>query len=143
VKESCYVQHGTAKPVMVLSRQDSSDLWDSVKMHDFNKYWSIMPKITNKNTKKLKNVPIRLYIPVSDKVVDVPIECYDSNGKETNLGDALHKVVPDLFPSARNNIIAKPVLHGITVPLEAPLSELFYEGLYVDGFLHISIILIG
>lgn len=143
VKESCYVQHGTAKPVMVLSKQDSSDLWKSVENHDVQKFWSIMPKITSKSSKKLKNIPLRLYLPVSDKVIDVPIEAYQSDGDPTKLGDALHKVVPDLFPSTKNNIIAKPVLHGITLPLNIPLTELFYECIYVDGFLHVSIVLIS
>lgn len=143
IKESCYVQHGSAKPVMILSKQDSSDLLQSVKTHDANKFWSIMPKIQSKGTKKLKNIPIRLYIPVSDKVIDVPLEPFCPDGSQRKLGDVLHQTLPDLFPSTKNNILAKPVLHGVTVPLDAPLVELFYEGLYVDGFLHISIILIS
>ncbi len=128
---------------MVLSKQDSSDLWKSVEDHDVQKFWSIMPKITSKSSKKLKDIPLRLYLPVSDKVIDVPIEAYQPDGDPTKLGDALHKVVPDLFPSTKNNIIAKPVLHGITLPLNIPLTELFYECIYVDGFLHVSIVLIS
>lgn len=142
VKESCYIQHGTSKPVMILSKQDSSELWSSVQTHDFNKFWSIMPKITGNSSKKLKTIPLRLYLSVSDKVINLPIEAYNSEGDPTRLGEALHKIVPDLFPSTKNYIMAKPVLHGVTIPLDIALTELFRETLYVDGFLHMSIVLI-
>ncbi|CCH42944.1 Autophagy protein 5 [Wickerhamomyces ciferrii] len=143
LKESCYVQHGTAKPVMILSKQDSSDLWNSIKHHDYELFWSNMPKIQSRNSRRLKNIPIRLYLPASDKVVDLPVTAYDSEDTTVTLGQALKNVLPDLFPSVRTNIIAKPVLHGVTIPLETPLADLYYEAIYIDGFLHVSIVLIS
>ncbi|KAL4998265.1 autophagy protein Apg5-domain-containing protein [Aspergillus recurvatus] len=39
------------------------------------------------------------------------------------IGTALHSVLPNLFPSRRTPVLAKPVLHGAQVPMSAPVEE--------------------
>ncbi|ONH66013.1 Autophagy protein 5 [Cyberlindnera fabianii] len=141
IKESCYVQHGTAKPVMVLSKNDSSDLWSSVETHDFKQFWSIFMKIAPKTVDKLKHVPSRFYITVSDKVIDLPFSPLNPSSEEPQtLGSVLHELLPDLFPSSKNYILAKPVLHGIVIPSNTLVGEIYFDAVYVDGFLHFAII---
>ena len=60
-----------------------------------------------------------------------------------NLGTALHTILPALFPSRRTPILAKPVLHGGVVPLGAPIEELLRGAAYLDGWLHLGIMMIG
>ncbi|PYI18785.1 hypothetical protein BO99DRAFT_433318, partial [Aspergillus violaceofuscus CBS 115571] len=40
------------------------------------------------------------------------------------VGSALHALLPNLFPSRRTPVLAKPVLHGAAVPMAAPVEEL-------------------
>ena len=48
-------------------------------------------------------------------------------------------MVPKLFQSPRTAIIARPVLHGIVIPMQTPLVELLKDGVYMDGFLHVTV----
>ena len=59
------------------------------------------------------------------------------------LGTALHSMLPTLFPSRRSYIHAHAVMHGVVMPLVAPLKELMGCAAYCDGFLHIGVVMIG
>jgi autophagy-related protein 5 len=52
---------------------------------------------------------------------------------------ALNSILPTLFPSRRDAIVAEPVLHGACVPFRAPLEELMREAAYADGWVHLSV----
>ena len=62
-----------------------------------------------------------------------------SVGEPHTLGTALNKILPSLFPSRRDPILAEPILHGAPVPLRAQLEELMREAAYADGWLHLSV----
>ena len=51
------------------------------------------------------------------------------------LGFALRTVLPTLFPSSRDPVLANVVLHGAPVPFSAPLEELMRDAAYPDGWL--------
>lgn len=55
------------------------------------------------------------------------------------LGSALNAIIPSLFPSKRDAILAEPILHGAVVPFRAPLEELMREAAYADGWLHLCV----
>jgi autophagy-related protein 5 len=55
------------------------------------------------------------------------------------LGSALNYILPSLFPSRRDAILAEPILHGAPVPFEAPLEELMKEAAYADDWIHLSV----
>lgn len=135
VKESCYVLNGSSKPIMSLSKQLSSDLWKSVEKHDYDLFWSIFPKII---PLEFKNIPIRFHLTLSNRIIDVPVKPVNNKDEYQSLGEVLIHVLPDIFKSKH---IAKPILHGINIPLETPLVELYKECLYLDGFLHFSILI--
>ncbi|KAH3678126.1 hypothetical protein WICMUC_001690 [Wickerhamomyces mucosus] len=123
LKESCYVLNGTAKPMMVLSKKDSFDLWESVENHDLSKFQSnfkkLLPQNNNNINNKLKNIPIRIYLTAVNKTISLPINPFQKDNELTTLGMALNELLPEIFPSKRHNIIAKAILHGITMPLNS------------------------
>lgn len=68
-------------------------------------------------------------------------------GQGTNvpqtLGMALHNLLPSLFPSRRTPILAKPLLHGAVVPMNATLEELASKACYADGWVNVVIAVTG
>ena len=51
------------------------------------------------------------------------------------LGQALRDMMPALFPSTRDAVLAQVVMHGAPVPFDAPLDGLMREAAYPDGWL--------
>lgn len=58
------------------------------------------------------------------------------------LGPALRAMLPSLFPSSRDPVLAHVVLHGAPVPFSAPLEELMREAAYPDGWLCLIVVLL-
>jgi autophagy-related protein 5 len=58
------------------------------------------------------------------------------------LGSALNSILPSLFTSRRDAILAEPILHGALAPFEAPLEELMREAAYADGWIHLTVSMI-
>ena len=59
------------------------------------------------------------------------------------MGAALHNLLPSLFPSRRTPILAKAVLHGAVIPMGASVEELMRGAAYLDGWLHIGVMMMG
>lgn len=59
------------------------------------------------------------------------------------LGMALHTLLPSLFPSRRTPILAKPLLHGAVVPMNASLEELASKACYADGWVNVVVAVTG
>ena len=59
------------------------------------------------------------------------------------VGTALHQVLPSLFPSRRTCLFARPVCHGIALPMTAPLLELSQIFRGGDGWMDIVIIMMA
>ncbi|KAK4190707.1 autophagy protein Apg5-domain-containing protein [Podospora australis] len=158
-KEADFVRNGNAKQIMGLSKDDSTSLWNSVVDNDYSSFARINNRLLNTPT-PLKNVPIRLYIPSSPpkpadgdtapteaapgsfKVVQSLIAPRLPNRTPQTLGGALKASIPSLFPSSRDPILAKVVLHGGSVPFAAPLEELMREAAYPDGWLCLIVVLL-
>lgn len=63
-------------------------------------------------------------------------------GTPQTLGPALRNLLPSLFPSSRDPVLANVVLHGAPVPFSAPLEELMREASYPDGWLCLIVVLL-
>ncbi|KAI5206479.1 putative autophagy protein Apg5 [Aureobasidium subglaciale] len=63
-------------------------------------------------------------------------------GQATTLGMALNNILPTVFPSRRNPVLATPVLHGAVVPMSAPVEELMKAAAFADGFLHVVVVML-
>lgn len=63
-------------------------------------------------------------------------------GTPQTLGPALRSLLPSLFPSSRDPVLANVVMHGAPVPFSALLEELMREAAYPDGWLCLIVVLL-
>ncbi|KAL1961556.1 hypothetical protein VTN77DRAFT_1618 [Rasamsonia byssochlamydoides] len=172
VKEADFLRNGNAKGIMSLSKEDSSGLWKAVQEHDLASYRRIT-NILLPSSEPFRHVPVRFFLPLppdsgrpSLKVVQSPLPpTISSSSSSTSasgssssssstmttrntqqpqtIGTALHSLLPNLFPSRRIPVLAKPVLHGVVVPMTAPLEEVVRSSAYGDGWAAIVICMVG
>ncbi|KAF1838321.1 autophagy protein 5 [Decorospora gaudefroyi] len=156
VKEADYLRTGTGRTVMFLSKEDSTQLWDGVKAHDFALYNPINQKLLNPQGVNLRHLPVRLYLPHaasehvqeetapgSLRVVQRLVTPNLSSRQPQTIGTALNQILPTLFPSRRSPLLAQAVLHGAVLPLSASVEELVRATAYLDGWLHIAVVMMG
>jgi autophagy-related protein 5 len=77
---------------------------------------------------------------VTAQTANLPSRTPTSQTPQT-LGTALHNMLPRLFPSRRTPIFARPILHGVSVPMSAQLEELARYACYADGWLGIVVVM--
>ena len=155
LRQADFIRNGNANQIMKMSKQDTTQLWHAVIDNDFAAFNRINTRLLNAPT-ALKHIPIRIYVPDASptspspssapphshaatgsfKIVQtlVPAKGRDDR-KSQLLGQALKAVMPGLFPSSRDPVLASVILHGATVPFDAPLVELMREAAYPDGWL--------
>ena len=161
VKEADFLRSGNANPIMSLPEADSRALWSSTQENDLAAYSNIHHSLLP-SSGKLKNIPLRLYLPSSSEddptaaqmrvlqshVPPMVVGSSPSTAAQARagtgtqpqtMGTALHTMLPGLFPSRRTPIIARPVLHGAQLPLSATLEDLARYACYADGWLSIVI----
>lgn len=161
VKEADFLRNGTAKTIMSLSKDDSTQLWEAVQEHDLVRYNTINQKFLNPfDGAALRHIPIKVYLPTGAaladsesgkekqvqstlKVVQALVAPMISGREPQTLGTALHAHLPTVFPSRRSYIFAQAVLHGAVVPMTTPLEQLMRAAAYADGFLHISVVMLS
>lgn len=123
----------------VLTRHNADDL---------KSFTSIHQRLLNPAT-PLRHIPLRIYIPTTVSASNPDLAAFKvvqslvtprntSRGIQT-LGSALNQILPSLFPSRRDPILAEPILHGACVPFGAPLEDLMRECAYADGWLHLCV----
>jgi|SRR5688572_12017823 autophagy-related protein 5 len=128
---------------MKMSKEHTTQLWNAVIDNDYPSFSPIHSRLLNAPT-ALKHIPIRIYIPTTDeesgtagsyRVVQSLVAAAGADRRPQLLGQALKGMMPGLFPSSRDPVLAGVVLHGAAVPFEAPLGELMREAAYPDGWL--------
>ena len=130
---------------MKMSKDHTTQLWNAVIDNDYSAFSSINTRLLNAPT-VLKHVPLRIYIPDapdsgelgSFKIIQALVATTikgDRGAKPQLLGQALKNLMPMLFPSSRDPVLASAVMHGAPVPFEAPLGDLMKEAAYPDGWL--------
>ncbi|KAI9852164.1 MAG: autophagy protein 5 [Thelocarpon superellum] len=158
VKEADFLRNGTAKGIMSLSKDDSTRFWRAVQDHDFTMYNSVNQKLLNPPGAILRNIPLKIYLPSSSLVEG---DAIDENATEATAQQgslrvvqspippalsersALQQLLPSLFPSRRTATLARAVLHGTVLPLTAPLEEVMRSAAYMDGWIHLSVMMMG
>lgn len=139
-----------------MSKEHTTQLWNSVIDNDYTGFTRINTRLLNAST-ALKHVPLRIYIPTASnpsssapnlpeagsfKVIQSLISVTTPDRRPRLLGQALRDALPGLFPSSRDPILAKVVMHGAPVPFEAPLEDLMREATYPDGWLCLVVIVL-
>lgn len=127
---------------------------------DLQLFNSVNNKLLNPPGLELRHVPIKIYLPTSAshtasetiseegraghiRVVQSLVPLQLSSRQPQTLGTAINAVLPTIFPSRRNPLLAQPVLHGTVLPMSAPVEELGRAAAYADGFLHIAVVMLG
>ncbi|CAK4029474.1 Autophagy 5 [Lecanosticta acicola] len=160
VKEADFVRNGSGRTVMLMSKEDSDNLWLSVQQHNLVLFNTVNTKLLNPPGMELRHVPIKIYLPTSAgqwatdtipeeaqtghmRVVQSLVPLLLPSGQPQTTGTALNSVLPTIFPSRRSPIYARPVLHGAAVPLSTRLDDLSKAASYTDGFLHFAVVMHG
>ncbi|KAI3124405.1 hypothetical protein CBS147330_6833 [Penicillium roqueforti] len=166
VKEADFLRNGTAKGIMSLSKEDSSGLWNAVQELDLLSFQRISNILLPRHSQPFRNVPIRIFLPLplnaespSLKVVQSPLppsipapsmqssQMLSSRSGSTlqpqTVGTVLHTLLPNLFPSRRTPVLAKPVLHGAVIPMSAPIEEVVRSSAYGDGWAYLVVRMMG
>ncbi|PTB61548.1 hypothetical protein BBK36DRAFT_1027515 [Trichoderma citrinoviride] len=134
---------------MKMSKEHPPQLWNSVIDNDYAAFAKIHTRLLNAPA-TLKHAPIRIYVPSSPspsaaapaageagsfRVVQSLVPVVAPDRKPKLLGQALKDLMPTLFPSSRDPVLASVVLHGVPAPFSAPLGEMMREAAYPDGWL--------
>ncbi|KAI2640075.1 autophagy protein Apg5-domain-containing protein [Xylaria nigripes] len=152
-KEADFVRNGNAKQIMSLSKENTTALWNAVQDNDYVSFNKVNSRLLN-TSREIKNVPLRVYIPTSPsdlgdsdsnpagsfRVVQSLVPPRVNDRTSQTIGTALRSLLPQLFPSSRDPVIADAILHGAKVPFYAPLEEMMREAAYPDGWLCLVVI---
>lgn len=152
-KEADFVRNGNAKQIMSLSKENTTALWNAVQDNDYASFSKVNSRLLN-TSREFKNIPLRIYIPTSPsdvtgstnnaagafKVMQSLVSPRVNDRTPQTVGAALRNLMPKLFPSSRDPVLAAAILHGARVPFYAPLEELMREAAYPDGWLCLVIV---
>lgn len=123
-------------------------------LDDFAAFNAISKKLLYAQGTPLRHIPLKIYLPSSPtaseptsghlRVVQSLVTPSLPGSREIQtIGTALHSLLPSLFPSRRTPIIAKAVLHGVALPMGAPVEEIMRTAAYLDGWIHLGVMMIG
>jgi len=84
LKEANYIKQGDITKLNNLNINQSNELWDGLKYHDYDKFWSINKKFYPNSSKEYKYIPIRIIYNCKPPVQEL-IPVFDENGEETTL----------------------------------------------------------
>ncbi|CAG8609105.1 10404_t:CDS:2 [Ambispora gerdemannii] len=173
IKEADFLRNGSTKKVMNLSKNDQTQLWDGLwsifivlftsfvcilhkclnnlincnqiyRTENYERFWSVNYRLVINDGQMPRHIPLRIYLPENCPVIQEPVTPVDENGNQLTLGDVLHQILPDLFPSpvaGENNSTAAPVIHGVIPQLEMPIVWASQNLCYPDNFLHIVVLM--
>ena len=138
----------------------------SLKLVDLKSFQRISNILLPPPSQPFRNVPIRIFLPLppsekspSLKVVQSPLppsvpsssiqssQLVSSRSSPSTqlqtIGGVLHTLLPNLFPSRRTPVLAKPVLHGAVLPMSAPIEEVVRSAAYGDGWAYVVVRMMG
>ncbi|GME93372.1 unnamed protein product [Ambrosiozyma monospora] len=163
LKEVCFIINGSSNKFLSFANLETQHFYKSAttpfsttteqsQYLQFNNYFK---RITPTRSSEIRNIPIKIYLPLLNRVLQPslttlshisPMSPSSSNNggwSQVTLGQLLQTMIPDLFPSNLMCTVAYPVSHGVILPLGSPVVELFSLMRFFDGFLHISVKMIG
>ena len=128
LKQSTFVINGSAKSIMQMSEQDSENYLYSITSRNLNQYNSF----NNKLIKSVKGVPIRIILPGSDTMSQVPAS------PAQTLAELVKSTTDDLSE------IAHPHAHGIDISRlsDTPLLDIWQIFKHPDNVLYITMIIL-
>eukprot|EP01118_Nematostelium_gracile_P016337 TRINITY_DN673_c0_g1_i1.p1 TRINITY_DN673_c0_g1~~TRINITY_DN673_c0_g1_i1.p1 ORF type:complete len:268 (-),score=50.20 TRINITY_DN673_c0_g1_i1:153-956(-) len=140
LKEANYVKHGDCSKVYALSVSETNDLWEGVKLAQWERFLGTNAKLIPEPP-ALKNVPIRLFQRSNrDNLVLIqePVNPFDDKKNPKTLGSVMAELLPNLFPNSNQ---PKVVIQGVSPPLNTPITWLLNNFACPDNFLYITYII--
>lgn len=139
LKQSCFVMNGTAKPMLNLSKEDSTKLWESIENHNLAHYNQVNKRICPLDTSLLLRVPVKVYIPGLGQTIQHPVSPFNVNGTPSTLRNVIEANIPQLNQVPDKKLTA--LIHGIIVDdmLDTPVIQFWDLFKYMDNFLHIVV----
>ncbi|ROT41341.1 autophagy protein [Sodiomyces alkalinus F11] len=158
-KEADFARYGSARRIMSLSQPDTAALWHAVRDNDRRAFARVNALLLDAPT-PLRAVPLRLYIPSAPgpssphrsapethpnppSSSPPPLSAEPGTFKQQRrLGSVLRSLLPALFPSSRDPVLANVLLHGVPAPFSAPIEDLMREAAYPDGWLCLTVVVL-
>lgn len=133
LKEADHLKH-RGQVINSMNRSQHKQLWNSVRMGDYEKFWSINAKLMDgyENSETFKFIPLRVY--EKEEVYQELVAPTNSEGTMLTLGEMLQK-----FSKLEESPTFTAISHGIRLPLDVPLQWLSEHMSYADNFLHVAI----
>ncbi|PIO62740.1 autophagy protein Apg5 [Teladorsagia circumcincta] len=133
LKEANYLKRRKDQVVSTMKIDEHKQLWSGIVHDRFDEFWSINRRLMECSEERpFHDIPIRLYI-TGQPFRQVPQPPHDENGEPRTLSHALTSLSSDLVENGKYRFIS----HGITLPLETPLTYLGKNFAYPDNFVHI------
>ncbi|RCN40526.1 autophagy protein Apg5 [Ancylostoma caninum] len=133
LKEANYLKRRKDEIVSSMKVDEHKQLWSSLVHDRFDDFWSVNRRLMETTEERpFHDIPIRLYVTGQPfrQILQPPL---DANGEPRTLSQALDTLSHDLIENNKYRYLS----HGITVPLETPLSYLGKNFAYPDNFVHI------
>jgi len=139
LKEAATLRHGSAKKIFTMPSAQIQSLYQSLLDLDFSTFNNLHgPLLTSP-----RHIPIRIFLPPPHPPITPLVTPMISTVEPQTIGTALHQILPSLFPSRRTCLFARPVIHGIVIPMTShliDLANLFSSG---DGWTDIIIVMMN
>lgn len=120
---------------------------------------SVNSKLLNPPGLALRHIPLKLYLPSlapaasssnsslphpsTIRVVQHLVPLQTPTRQPLTLGATLNTMLPTVFPSRRNPVLAAPAMHGAILPMNAGVEELGRAASFADGWCHILVVMLG
>ncbi|KAN0024023.1 hypothetical protein ACTFIV_008416 [Dictyostelium citrinum] len=101
LKEANFIKQGDITKINNLNINQSNDLWDGLKSHDYDKFWSVNKKLIPNSSKEYKNIPIRLIINYKPPIQEL-IPVFDENSVELTLENLFSRIPYESFSNFLN-----------------------------------------
>lgn len=133
VKESCFILNGSSNIVMAMSLDASKDFWSAVVSCESSRFDKHFRKIAPKSP---KNVPLKLHFVEGGRIIRSPLLSMYTLFPNRSL----HEItLQDIVNSQVNYSTFRIFVHGVEIPMVAPIAELYSVLKYFDAFLHIVV----
>jgi autophagy-related protein 5 len=137
--ETSSLRHGSAKRIFTSPTTQISSLYQSLLDLDTVTFTSIyQPLVTSP-----RHIPLRVFLPPPHPPITPVVSPMISSVESQTIGTALHQALPALFPSRRTCLFARPICHGVVIPMTANLEELAEIFCGGDGWLDIIILMMN
>ncbi|TDH67516.1 hypothetical protein CCR75_009648 [Bremia lactucae] len=146
LKQATFLRMGTTKAVMALPEAQQTCIWSSVFNADYASYRQATHELHldgGVDASALRYLPLRVHLDTAP-AIQMPIVPHQNGlGRDKTLIQVLNYLLPDLFPSGiaedTDRHTFRFVVHGVLIPGNVSIVELYQHFAYGDGFLYVAV----